>query len=129
MGITETILDFMITNTPAIVITLYGHIYEQLDESTLEKIWKNNSLLPYSRSSSIPTCHIGMTEEKFNEIPIIPTSQFNKQELERMEQVGHGYWLDLHAHQMLPKVTSSRLSCMHGFRYTIAAIIRYLLKS
>ena len=62
--ITETVLDFMITNTSAV---LCMDMYEQLDESTLEKIWKNNSLLvPYSRSSVVPTCHIGMTEEKFN---------------------------------------------------------------
>ena len=44
-----------------------------------------------------PHCHIGMTEDEFDDlqIPIIPTSQLNQQALERMEQVGHGYWFDL----------------------------------
>ena len=44
-----------------------------------------------------PHCHIGMTGDEFDDlqIPIIPTSQLNQQALERMEQVGHGYWFDL----------------------------------
>ena len=44
-----------------------------------------------------PSCHIGMTEEEFDDlqISIIPTSQLNQQALERMEQVGHGYWFDI----------------------------------
>ena len=44
-----------------------------------------------------PHCHIGMTEDEFYDlqIPIFPTSQLNQQALERMEQVGHGYWFDL----------------------------------
>ena len=38
-----------------------------------------------------------MTEDEFDDlkIPIFPTSQLSKQALERMEQVGHGYWFDL----------------------------------
>ena len=47
---------------------------------------------------ALPRCHIGMTEREFDDvfkIPIIPTSQLNQHALERMEQVGHGYWFDI----------------------------------
>ena len=44
-----------------------------------------------------PSCRIGMTEEEFDElqIPVIPTSRLNKKSMDRMKQVGHGYWFDL----------------------------------
>ena len=45
-----------------------------------------------------PSCHIGMTDREFNlvlNIPVIPTSQLNPYALERMQQVGHGYWFDV----------------------------------
>ena len=44
---------------------------------------------------ALPRCHIGMSERNFDEIPIIPTSLLDRPALERMEQVGHGYWFDL----------------------------------
>ena len=43
-----------------------------------------------------PSCYLGMTEEEFDQlmIPIVPSSQLNELEMNRMKQVGYGYWFD-----------------------------------
>ena len=44
---------------------------------------------------ALPHRHIGMSEEVFDKIPIIPTAQLNQYSQERMNQVGNGHWFDL----------------------------------
>ena len=56
-----------------------------------------------------PSCYLGMTEEEFDQlmIPIVPSSQLNELEMNRMKQVGYGYWFD----QLIVKCFRSRV---HG---------------
>ena len=47
-------------------------------------------------SEAPPGCYIGMIAKEFDElnIPIIPTSQLDRHALDKMQQVGYGYWFD-----------------------------------
>ena len=65
-----------------------------------------------------PSCRIGMTEEEFDElqIPVIPTSRLNKKSMDRMKQVGHGYWFDLLLIKCCQKLQGSGLIKIHEER-------------
>ena len=49
-----------------------------------------------SNDNSLRSCYIGMTEAEFVglRIQVLPTSQLEKHEMERMKQVDCGYWFD-----------------------------------
>ena len=56
-----------------------------------------------------PSCHIGMTETEFDQIPIVPTSELNKISMDRMNQVGWGYWFDVLLIKCSQTILGSRL--------------------
>ena len=64
------------------------------------------------------TDEIGMTEEEVDDlqIPIVPTSQLNKYALERMDQVGYGYWFDQLLIQCCQRVQGFRWLQIHRDR-------------
>ena len=59
---------------------------------------RKNLLKTYCTDKTLqPSCCIGMTDEdEFNnlKIPVLPTSQLKKHEMDRMKQVDCGYWFD-----------------------------------
>ena len=67
---------------------------------------------------ALPGCHIGMTEEEFDElqIPVIPTSRLNKKNMDRMKQVAHDYWFDLLLIKSCQKLQGSGLIKIHEER-------------
>ena len=64
------------------------------------------------------TDEIGMTEEEVDDlqIPIVPTAQLNKYALERMDQVGYGYWFDQLLIQCCQRVQGFRWLQIHRDR-------------
>ena len=72
--------------------SLQGKFTEEVEE------WRNNlrNLFTATADQVHPSCHIGMTAQEFDriKIPVIPTSQLDRGELDKMKHVGYGHWFD-----------------------------------
>ena len=89
-----------------------GNIIKGKFAGEMEK-WRNDLREGFTATADQvqPNCHIGMTEEEFDEIeiPVVPTSQLDERALVKMKRVGYGHWFDLLLIKCCQRLQGSRI--------------------
>ena len=95
---------------------------ESLSKKFKEEVEKRKRLLKRyftaANDEASPSCLIGMEDEDFDKlkIPVIPTSQLDKYETDRMKKVGCGYWFDQLLIKCCQRVQGAGLIQVHEAR-------------